>query len=401
MDTQLHPSITHALGREEANEILTRCVHCGFCNATCPTYQLTGDENDGPRGRIYLIKSMLESAEATEQTRYHLDRCLQCRSCESTCPSDVAYSKLYDIGQSYLSHTLTRKKVEHAKRTMLQKVIPDRVLFNTLLSVSQWVKPLLPQHLKKKIPQSTLSKPDTLVKQPRRMILFRGCVQNSVNPETDHATQRVLNVIGISASVIDETQCCGALSQHTGNEAHARTLMKANIDLLWPALVSGCEAIISNASGCGVMLKDYQYYLKNDTDYAKKAEMLSSSTFDISEIIAAEMHAIEKTKTPLSIALHIPCTLQHGQKINGVIENILRARGHTLLAVNDAHLCCGSAGAYSILQPELSEPLKQNKLDNLQQHQPDVIATANIGCQMHLQSGTKTPVVHWVTLLSS
>lgn len=401
METKLHPNYAQNSDAKLAEEILTRCVHCGFCNATCPTYQLIGDENDGPRGRIYQIKNMLETGEANEHARHHLDRCLLCRSCETTCPSGVPYSQLYDLGQHILNEELERSSTDKLKRSALRTVLVSKPLLNTALATGEKVKSLLPEKLRKKLPYRSKAIPTNTSTHKRKVILFSGCVQNSVSPDIDSSTINILDKLSIETVQIKQTKCCGALSQHTGQESVAIGQMKRNIDLLWPTISEGVEAIVSNASGCGVMLKEYKHHLRNDEEYVRKAELISSITKDISEIVMNEDCSVLKRNVPRTVAWHAPCTLQHGQKITGQVEQILQKQGYMLVPVADSHLCCGSAGSYSIFQPEISEQLKSNKLQHLQNNAPEIIATANIGCQMHLQSGTDIPVVHWITLLDN
>ncbi|MFI0400045.1 MAG: glycolate oxidase subunit GlcF [Thiolinea sp.] len=401
MQTNLSEHYRQSAQGQEAEAILRACVHCGFCTATCPTYQLLGDELDGPRGRIYQIKQILEGAQPTATTRLHLDRCLTCRSCETTCPSGVKYGRLVDIGREIIEKQTERPLFEKIQRQALRAVLPYPQRFRSLLALCYLVKPLLPNNLAKKLPLQQgnrfqwSSKPQT-----RKVLAFDGCVQSVVTPSTNAAVSRVLQKLGIELVSVQEAGCCGAISQHLAAPAEALNFMRRNIDAWWPHLEAGAEAIVISASGCGVMLKDYGHLLKTDPNYAAKAQRVSALAKDVSELLQAADFG--KTNIPehlKRVAFHSPCTLQHGLKLNGVVERILQKAGFELTPVADAHLCCGSAGTYSILQAELSQQLLINKLTALQAQQPQVIATANIGCQLHLATGTKLRVVHWIELL--
>lgn len=385
---------------KEAESILRTCVHCGFCTATCPTYQLLGDELDSPRGRIYLIKQVLEGQPATEKTRTHLDRCLTCRSCETTCPSGVEYGRLVDIGREIVEHQVPRSLLERGKRFILRQVIPYPGRFAALLKIGQLTRPLMPAVIQKKIPAVQAQTPWPKQQHTRKMLVLGGCAQQVVTPQTNRCAASILNKLGIE--LIDENQvkCCGAVSHHLSATEEAHGFIKSNIDAWWPYVEQGIEAIVITASGCGVMVKDYVHVLADDDRYAAKAKKISELSKDISEILAEEnLHNIVQQKDSLRVSFHSPCTLQHGLKLNGVVENILQKVGFELTRVNDAHLCCGSAGTYSILQPVLSKKLLSNKVSALQHQQPDVIATANIGCQMHLATESSVPVRHWLELL--
>lgn len=401
MQTNLSEHYRQSAQGQEAEAILRACVHCGFCTATCPTYQLLGDELDGPRGRIYQIKQILEGAEPTATTRLHLDRCLTCRSCETTCPSGVKYGRLVDIGREIIEEQTERPLFKKIQRRALRTILPYPQRFRSLLSLGYLVKPLLPNALAKKLPiqqgnrYQWSSKPQT-----RKILAFAGCVQSVVTPSTNAAVSRVLQKLGIELVSVQEAGCCGAVSQHLAAPAEALDFMRRNIDAWWPYLEAGAEAIVISASGCGVMLKDYGHLLQTDPKYAAKAQRVSELAKDLSELLHesdfGKTHIPEHLKR---VAFHSPCTLQHGLKLNGLVESILQKAGFELTAVSDAHLCCGSAGTYSILQAELSQQLLTNKLTALQAQQPQVIATANIGCQLHLASGTKLRVVHWIELV--
>ncbi len=399
MKTELVDSFRNSEDGKVAEEILRACVHCGFCNATCPTYQLIGDENDGPRGRIYLIKQMLEGKEASASTQLHLDRCLTCRNCETTCPSGVQYSKLLDIGRKHIETHSPRKFNERLTRALLRSVLPYRNRFGPLLSVGRLFKPILPAKIKSKMPRRVAKGSIPVAEHKRRMLVLDGCVQPALSPDINATTARVLHKLGISLITHKKAGCCGAVSQHLSAEDEALVFMKNNIDAWWSEIESGAEAIVMTASGCGAMVKDYAHHLRNDAKYAEKAQRVTELCKDISEIIINEDLSSLKVNGTEKISWHPPCTLQHGQKVNGVVEKILSSCGYELLAVNDQHLCCGSAGTYSILQPEISQKLQSNKIKNLQERKPEMIVTGNIGCQTHLQEVSDVPVIHWIHLL--
>jgi glycolate oxidase iron-sulfur subunit len=399
MQTFITQDLLNTHEGQEANRILRSCVHCGFCTATCPTYRLLGDELDGPRGRIYLIKGMLEGKETTEKTRLHLDRCLTCRACETYCPSGVEYGHLLDIGRQQIEEKISRSFFDRSFRYLLRKILPYRNRFGFLLRCGQWVCPVLPRKLQKMIPQRSRSDHIRQDNYPRKVILFRGCVQPSLSPQTNHATTRVLNRLGIATLEINNEMCCGALDYHMAETESAISFIKRNIDLWWPKIDSGVEAIVTTASGCGVMVKDYAYILRNDPVYADKSRRVSALTKDISEIFSTE--DIIKLKNllkqeQLKPAFQNPCTLQHGQKLKDRTENILQQLGFRLCKVPESYLCCGSAGVYSLLQRSISHKLQRDKIKNLLTDKPDVIITANIGCQMHIQQATEVPVKHWI-----
>ncbi len=399
MKTNLLDSLKDTPEGQLANDILRRCVHCGFCNATCPTYQLLGDENEGPRGRIYLIKEMLEGGEVTESTRSHLDRCLICRSCETTCPSGVQYANLLEIGKKFIEAKLERPFKERFVRDGLLNTLPYRRRFKLFLKAGRFFLPLVDPKSRRKIPAKIAKGKWAKTQHPRRMLVLDGCVQSSLSPDINSATSQVLDKLGITLVNIKQAGCCGAVSLHLNREQDALAMMKHNIKEWWPEIEAGAEAIVTTASGCGLMVKDYARYLKDDEQYAEKARHISALCKDIAEIIATEDYTRLAIKTSKKISWHPPCTLQHGQKITGVVEKILLDCGYQLNPIQDAHLCCGSAGTYSILQPKLSSQLGDNKIISLENDHPDLIVTANIGCQTHLQGYTKTPVKHWIHLL--
>jgi glycolate oxidase iron-sulfur subunit len=409
MKTNLAEFIKNTPEGREADSILRACVHCGFCTATCPTYQLLGDELDGPRGRIYLIKELLEGHTVTAKTQLHLDRCLTCRACETTCPSGVQYGRLVDIGRNIVEKRVGRPFSELLKRAALRAVVPNPALFGALFKVGQFLRPLLPGALKRKVPKAVAH--DTVWPEPRhtrRMLVLDGCVQPSLAPGINPATARVLDRLGVSLAKAEAAGCCGAVTFHLNRQEDALDYMRRNIDAWWPHIEAGAEAVVMTASGCGTMVKEYGHVLARDPAYAEKAKRVSELCRDISEIIAGEKDKLDEVlKSRLAphasrltrIAFHSPCSLQHGLQIRGMVEDLLTAAGFELTSVPDSHLCCGSAGTYSILQRELSQKLLKNKVNALESGTPALLATANIGCLTHIQSGTALPVRHWIELL--
>lgn len=412
MDTRLADFIRDTPAGREAEEVLRSCVHCGFCTATCPTYQLLGDELDGPRGRIYLIKQALEGQPVTAKTRLHLDRCLTCRSCETTCPSGVRYAHLLDIGRRVVEERLPRQGADALTRTLLRATLPRPALVAPAVKLGRLMRPLLPRVLAAKLPPPVTgpeARPwPARVGHARRMLALAGCVQPALAPNINAATARVFDRLGIALFEADRAACCGALRFHLNDQDGARADMQRNIDAWWPhveaGIDAGIEAIVVTASGCGVQVKDYGHALAGDAAYAEKAARVSALSRDPAEVLAAE----RKRLLPLlkeapggrgRLAFHSPCTLQHGLKVRGVVEELLGAAGFSLTPVADAHLCCGSAGTYSVLQPELAGRLRDNKLAALMAGSPGVIATANIGCLTHLQAGSLVPVRHWIELI--
>ena len=402
MQTKISSNFSNIPNSKEAEEILRSCVHCGFCTATCPTYQLLNDELDSPRGRIYLIKQVLEGNEVTAKTQLHLDRCLTCRSCETTCPSGVKYSRLIDIGREIVAEKVARKSTDKFQRYMLRKILPYPSRVSLLLKAGRTLKPILPSKIRQKIPYSQAKlKNSEAIQAKRKMLILQGCAQSVITPLTNQTATLVFNKLNIELITAPKAGCCGAVSHHLTAHDEANDFIRNNIDAWWPYVEQNIEAIVITASGCGVMVKDYGKILANDSQYAQKAQRISELTKDISEIIVNEPLNLNTNKTkPTKVAFHTPCTLQHGQKILGKVENILTDAGYTLTKVDDAHLCCGSAGTYSILQPALSKKLLHNKITALEAEQPDVIATANIGCQMHLGTKANVPIKHWVELLN-
>lgn len=400
MQTNLPTQLLATADGEEADRILRSCVHCGFCTATCPTYQLLGDELDGPRGRIYLIKQILEGASVSRITQRHLDRCLGCRACESTCPSGVNYHRLLDIGRMHLGLRVDRSFLQTLIFRGLRLILPYTKRFGSLLKLGQTVRPLLPAAIKTKIPQRRAAGSRPAQRHSRRMILLEGCAQPASAPNTNAATARVLDRLGISTVNPHGQGCCGAVSQHLAAEDEALAFMRRNIDAWWPDIEAGAEALLITASGCGSMVKEYGHLLRADPAYAEKAGRVSKITFDLAEILAKEkLENLQLSIKRQPVGYHSPCSLQHGQQLAGAVEEILRRLGFELTPVADSHLCCGSAGTYSILQPKISRRLLKNKLQALQAGTPAVIATANIGCQLHLETQAGVPVRHWIELV--
>ncbi len=403
MQTWLSEDIQKTAQGQEADRILRSCTHCGFCLATCPTYQLLGDERDSPRGRIYLIKQVLEGHEPTAQTQLHLDRCLTCRACETTCPSGVQYGRLADIGRELVEQQVPRNRPAALKRLALRWILPRRRLFTTLLRLGQQVRPLVPAALRAKIPPRRAA-PAWPARAPhrRQVLLLEGCVQPAMDPVINPQTARLLDQLGIGVVRTPASVCCGAIDQHLGHPETARQRIRQNIDAWWPAIEAGAEAIVVNASGCGVQVKDYGHLMAEDPDYVDKAKRVSALCRDPVELLLEEEQRLEPAAdAPRAIAFQSPCTLQHGQKLGGRVEGLLSRIGFSLTPVPDAHLCCGSAGTYSVLQPELSERLRRNKLTNLQAGKPALIATANIGCLTHLDAAADVPVRHWLELIQA
>ena len=400
MLTHIDPKYKNTGSGKRAEKIIRRCVHCGFCNATCPTYLELGDERDGPRGRIYLIKAMLEGDEVTDKTRKHLDRCLTCSNCETTCPSNVEYGELIDIGREIIEQEQVRPFRERWLRQVIRQILPYPKRFSFLLKTGQLFRALLPAALKQKIPEKvkTLARPYT--RHNRFIIALAGCVQPSATPNTNIAAAIVLDRLGISLLEVPESGCCGAVDQHLGKPGPAKQFMKQNIDAWWPDIERGAEAIVSLASGCGTMLKNYGRCLRNDPEYAEKAGRVSELVCDIGDILLREdLTPLKPVVEQKRIAVHCPCTLQHGLKKPELPRAVLQKFGFNLVKTADNHLCCGSAGTYSILQPEMSQRLLDNKLAALTVNQPEIIVTANVGCQLHLQSKSSVPVKHWIELL--
>jgi glycolate oxidase iron-sulfur subunit len=422
VQTNLAEFIKHTHEGAEAAQILGKCVHCGFCTATCPTYQLLGDELDGPRGRIYLIKQVLEGETPTGKTQLHLDRCLTCRNCETTCPSGVQYGRLLDIGRKVVDDQVGRSAGQSLMRTALKEGLPSP-LFAPAMRLGQLMRPLLPATLKKKVPAKQDAGSWPRRTHVRKMLMLSGCVQPAMLPNINAATARVFDALGIELVVPNGAGCCGAIRYHLNDHDGGLADARRNIDVWWPHIEAGCEAIVMNASGCGAQVREYGHMLRFDPAYAKKAQRVSELTKDVAELLPAfsaeilrrlkpqpspasageggAKRRVRGNETSQRIVFHPPCTLQHGQQIRGTVEAFLALLGVEVLPFSESHLCCGSAGTYSILQSELSMQLRDRKLANLQQPKPDKILSANIGCITHLQSGTERPVMHWIEWLDA
>ncbi len=403
MQTQLADWIRDTPEGKDADAILRKCVHCGFCTATCPTYQLLGDELDGPRGRIYLMKQMLEGGAITAKTQLHLDRCLTCRNCETTCPSGVQYGRLLDIGRKLVDDRVQRPLGQRLVRAALKNGLTSP-LFAPAMKFVQALRPLLPAALKAKVParQSPGSFPTR--SHARRMILLEGCVQPAMAPNINTATARVLDALGIELVRPAGAGCCGAIRYHLSDHDGGLDDARRNIDAWWPLVEAGAEALVMNASGCSLQVKDYGHLLARDPEYAARAQRISELTQDVAELLPAlgeDLRHKLGTATTGKVVFHSPCTLQHGLKVRGAVEALLTSLGATVAPVGESHFCCGSAGTYSVLQPELSIELRDRRLGHLEAPGPDAILSANIGCITHLQSGTETPVMHWIEWLDA
>ena len=405
MQTTLAPEFQGTREGAEAEAILRKCVHCGFCTATCPTYQLLGDELDGPRGRIYLIKQVLEGRPVTSATQQHLDRCLTCRNCESTCPSGVQYGHLVEIGRKVVEERVERPATERLVRWALKEGLTSP-LFAPAMKLGRLLRPLLPATLRDKVPAGAPPQAHRWPtrEHPRKVLMLMGCVQPAMMPNINSATARVLDAAGIQTLVADEAGCCGAIRTHLNDIEGGLADMRRNIDAWWPLVGAGkVEAIVMNASGCGAQVKDYGHALAHDPAYAERAQRIGELTKDLSELLPDLVPALKpklRSRGPRKLAFHPPCTLQHGQQLRGGVETHLGALGFDVqLAKSESHLCCGSAGTYSVLQPELSTQLRDRKLSHLEPLKAEVIVSANVGCIQHLGAGTTTPVRHWVEVL--
>ena len=400
MHVELHPEFADTDRGAQAGKLMSACVHCGFCLATCPTYLDTRDERDSPRGRIYLIKQLLETGQASGQTRTHLDRCLSCRSCETTCPSGMQYGQLLDIGRELVEEIAPRPPLQAAWRWLLRRGISRPSLFALGLRLGQMVRPLLPRSLRAQVPPRVrVGAPPTRV-HARKMLLLQGCVQRAATPATNAAAHRVFDQLGITLHSAPRAGCCGAVNYHLAAHEDGLDDMRRNIDAWWPAIEAGAEAIVSTATGCGTMLADYGRLLAADPDYAAKASRVASLARDAGQVLLAENLGSLAADTEVGrVAVHTPCSLQHGLKQPDLIAALLARAGFQLVAAPDSHLCCGSAGTYSILEADMSLRLRDRKLRALEENSPDLIATGNVGCQLHLQAGTSVPVLHWLELL--
>ncbi|WP_313645098.1 glycolate oxidase subunit GlcF [Pseudomonas sp.] len=402
MQTHLSDSSKRLARGDEAQSILRSCVHCGFCTATCPTYQLLGDELDGPRGRIYLIKQVLEGAPVTASTQLHLDRCLSCRSCESTCPSGVKYHDLLDIGRAVVDAQVPRPLGQRLLRQGLRAVLPRPALVKALCRVGEVLRPLLPAPLERKLPApASIAGIRPPPRHARRILLLEGCVQAALSPNTNAATARVLDRLGISVEPAPAAGCCGALDYHLDAQQQGLRRARRNIDAWWPAVEAGAEAIVQTASGCGAFVRDYGHLLQHDPHYAAKAARVSALSRDLVEVLRAEPVEPLAVCAEQRLAFHCPCTLQHALKLGGQVEALLLRLGFSLAPVADGHLCCGSAGTYSLTQPALSRRLRADRLQALESGAAQLIATANIGCQAHLGAAARLPVRHWIEIVDS
>lgn len=400
MQTRLTEEMRQNARALEADSILRACVHCGFCTATCPTYQLLGDELDGPRGRIYLIKQVLEGNEVTLKTQEHLDRCLTCRNCETTCPSGVRYHNLLDIGRDIVEQKVKRPLPERMLREGLRQVVPRPAVFRALTQVGLVLRPFLPEQVRAKLPAETVkAKPRPPLRHKRRVLMLEGCAQPTLSPNTNAATARVLDRLGISVMPANEAGCCGAVDYHLNAQEKGLARARNNIDAWWPAIEAGAEAILQTASGCGAFVKEYGQMLKNDALYADKARQVSELAVDLVELLREEPLEKLAIRGDKKLAFHCPCTLQHAQKLNGEVEKVLLRLGFTLTDVPDSHLCCGSAGTYALTHPDLARQLRDNKMNALESGKPEMIVTANIGCQTHLASAGRTSVRHWIEIV--
>ncbi|RKZ72290.1 MAG: glycolate oxidase iron-sulfur subunit [Gammaproteobacteria bacterium] len=402
MQTNIDKAIKTTTEGVEAERILRSCVHCGFCTATCPTYRLLGDELDGPRGRIYLIKGLLEGSEASDKTQIHLDRCLTCLACETSCPSGVEYGHLLDIGRQLINKKVRRTPIQRVYRYLIRNILPYPGRFSFFLRLGRGVRIILPGKYRQMVPENKRIRKTESASYQRKMILFSGCVQPLLSPEINCATTNLLDKLGIETISSHGEVCCGAINHHMAVDDSGLSFIKNNIDAWWPYIEEGIEAIVISASGCGAMIKDYGYILRNDIDYKDKARQVSMMAKDVGEIIVSEkiekLRKIIKVSTK-SYAFQNPCSLQHGQKIKDDTEVLLKKLGYQIDDIEDANQCCGSAGTYSLLQTELSEKLRRKKISAMEAVKPDVILTANIGCQLHLQQATEIPVKHWIEIL--
>jgi glycolate oxidase iron-sulfur subunit len=429
MQTTLAPGLRAAPAAAEAAELIGACVHCGFCNAACPTYRLLGDELDGPRGRIYLVRGLLETGTATAVTQQHLDRCLTCRACEPACPSGVQYGRIVDLGRELAQAATPRRGWPKLQRVVLRRVLTNPMLFGALLAVARWCRPLLPAALQRRLPPaapaaslvapSLHSAPAAQAVQgappvARRVLRLAGCVQPALQPGTGAATTAVLALLGIDSVFVARAGCCGALRQHLDDPVGALDAARRNIDAWWPQIEAGAEAIVMDASACGLMLREYGARLQHDPEYAARAARVSALVLDVAELVEREAPQLTARLATIDhggsgsasasrprVAFHPPCTLQHGQRLRGVVEALLARAGAEVVPFADAQQCCGSAGAWSLLEPELAEELRTRKLTALEAVRPDLILSANIGCITHLAAASGTPVLHWIEWLAS
>ncbi len=400
MQTNLSQSFSQSSNAEVVESILRKCVHCGFCNATCPTYQLFGDELDGPRGRIYQMKQFFEGTPPNHDILKHLDRCLTCRSCETTCPSGVNYSHLLEIAREAIEQELSRPAIERSRRWVLTHFLNSGWLFRLVLNCGRLLSPLLPTSISQSIPVRQIPIVRPVSQHARRVLMLSGCVQPALSPNTNAAAVNILHRFGITAVEIDAQHCCGAVGLHTSQVEQGRQQARKLIDYWWPHIESGLEAIVFTATGCGTTISDYNRLFADDEEYSEKVKTINELTRDFSQLVLKELAGFNfEAQQVRRVAFHTPCSMQHGLGLTGIVEKILSQVGYHICWVDDAHLCCGSAGTYSLLQPEIASQLRAKKQLALGVDTPDVIASANIGCQMQIASGSKIPVVHWVELL--
>ncbi len=386
---------------DEAESILRNCVHCGFCLATCPTYQLLGSELDSPRGRIYQIKQLMEGASATAATQEHLDRCLTCRNCETTCPSGIRFSDLLSIGRSITEKQVRRPWRQRLTIQLLRHTVPYRNRIQPLLRLGQLLRIPLAKRADSIAPVISDQRNRSTQDSNTSVILFQGCVQDGMAPSTNQALKQLLLQLGFHIEQPEKERCCGALSHHLSASEQSLRLIRQNIDLWLPLVKSGTKIVVA-ASGCGAMVAEYGDLMKDDPDYAEAAQQISEAVVDPANLLLPYLNQLQlKQHVPKRIAYHPPCTQQHKLHTDHAVERLLEAIGVQLLPVANRHLCCGAAGSYSILQQDLAQQLRSNKLEALQQQQPELIATANIGCQHHLQQEAAVPVVHWVELVTT
>ena len=403
---------------KSTEKIIRKCVHCGMCNATCPTFNLLGDELDGPRGRIYLIKDMIENKRTpTKKVVSHIDKCLSCYSCMTTCPSGVNYMHLIDHGRNYVEQKYKRPFIEKQFRNFLSNTLPKPKIFKFLIlfaKLGQIFKFLLPKNLKsmldvapKKIYKKTL-KTQRVYKAERkkptaRVALLIGCVQRVVSPQINESTIRVLTRHGVEVITMPEIECCGSLNHHLGKEELARETFKKNINMWYDEyLKNGLDAIISNTSGCGTTLKDYGFIFRDDKELKKKSKKISELTKDITEFLDQNLKLSFKKDKGLkkyNIAYHSACSMQHGQKVHNQPIDLLEKTGNKVSNIPDGHICCGSAGTYNILQSDIAKKLLNQKIENINKIKPDFISTGNIGCIMQISNGTNIPILHTVELV--
>lgn len=419
MHTTVVAGLRNTVAAQEAAGLIRACVHCGFCNAICPTYRLLGDELDGPRGRIYLVRALLETGATSAATQSHLDRCLTCRACEPACPSGVQYGRIVDRGREIAVALTPRRGGPRLQRALLRQLLTSPRLFAALVAVGRWCRPLLPGGLRRLLqpaPRAAAESPDapaTARRSARRVLRLAGCVQPALQPGIGAATTAVLDLLGFDSIFVTGAGCCGALRQHLDDPRGALDDARRNIDAWWPQVQAGADAIVVDASACGLMLREYGERLRHDPRYAERAARISGLVLDIAELVDREQpqwsarlarrDAAASLETPPGprVVFHAPCTLQHGQRLGGVVERLLATAGATVLPVGDAQQCCGSAGAWSLLEPGLAAQLRARKLAALEAAQPDVILSANIGCMNHLAAASGTPVMHWIEWLAT